>query len=224
MDRQHIYDAQLIERYLAGRLSPAEEQALEEAYLADPGLLEEIQLAERLRQGFKDQPAETAPQRPRTSGWRAVTGSPRYSMAASFAAAVVASVVAGGLYLENVDLRSAGGAHPARVLELVTVRGAASTNSVAAPAADEWTVLRLDTGFADYDVFDAVLLRAGTQEELQRADDLTATDGSVAFVLPGSALPAGDYDVRLDGGRRDWPAGRARDVLSRTPLTVTPRP
>jgi hypothetical protein len=148
-------------------------------------------------------------------------------MAASFAAAV-AFVVAGGLYWENVDLRSAGleqgGAHPARVLELVTVRGAASTNSVAAPAADEWTVLRLDTGFADYDVFNAVLLRAGTLEELQRADGLTATDRSVAFVLPGNALPAGEYEIRLEGGRRDWPAGRARDVLSRTPLSVNPRP
>ena len=38
MDRQYIRDTQVIERYLQGRLTAAEEQAFEEAYLADPEL------------------------------------------------------------------------------------------------------------------------------------------------------------------------------------------
>ena len=227
MDRQHIHDAQLIERYLAGRLSPAEEQSLEEAYLADPALLEEIQLAERMRGGFKDLAAESAPQPARAAGWRSVAGSPRYGIAASFVAAV-AFAAAGGLYLQNTELKSIGvgqsGASAARVLDLVTVRGGGGTNAVIAPAANEWTVLRLDTGFADYDVFSAALLRAGTVDELVQVDGLAAIDGLVSFGLPGSALPAGSYEIRLAGGKRDWPAGRARDELSRTPLIVTPRP
>ena len=54
MDRKNTQHAELVERYLQGRLSPEDEQAFEEAYLADPRLLEEVQLAERLRAGFKD--------------------------------------------------------------------------------------------------------------------------------------------------------------------------
>jgi hypothetical protein len=227
MDRQQIHDAQLIERYLAGRLSPAEEQSLEEAYLADPALLEEIQLAERMRSGFKDlAAAEGAPQPARTARWRSVAASPRYGIAASFVAAV-AFAAAGGLYLQNTELKSGvgqSGASAARVLDLVTVRGAGGTNAITAPAANEWTVLRLDTGFADYDVFSAALLRAGTADELVRVDGLAASDGLVSLGLPGSALPAGSYELRLAGGKRDWPASRALDELSRTALLVTPRP
>lgn len=227
MDRQHIHDAQLIERYLAGRLSPAEEQSLEEAYLADPALLAEIQLAERMRSGFKDLAAESAPRPAHAGAWRSVAASPRYGIAASFVAAV-AFAAAGGLYLQNTQLRSAeigqNGASAARVLDLVTVRGGGGTNSVAAPAANEWTVLRLDTGFADYDVFSAALLRAGTADELVRVDGLAANDGLVSFGLPGNALPAGSYEIRLAGGKRDWPTGRTLDELSRTPLLITPRP
>jgi hypothetical protein len=227
MDRRQIHDAQLIERYLAGRLSPAEEQSLEEAYLADPALLEEIQLAERMRSGFKDLATESAPRPARAAGWRSIAASPRYGLAASFVAAV-AFAAAGGLYLQNMELKSAGagqsGASAARVLDLVTVRGAGGTNAVTAPAANEWTVLRLDTAFADYDVFSAALLRAGTVDELVHVDGLAASDGLVSFGLPGSALPVGSYEIRLAGGKRDWPTSRALDELSRTSLLVTPRP
>jgi hypothetical protein len=45
----------------------------------------------------------------------------------------------------------------------------------------------------------------------------------VALGLPGRLLPPGDYEVRLEGGKRDWPAARELDELSRTPLTVTAR-
>jgi hypothetical protein len=153
-----------------------------------------------------------------------VVASPRYGIAASFVAAI-ALAAAGSLYLQSVGGGAAqSGASRARVLDLVTVRGAGGANAIEAPAADEWTVLRVDTGFADYDVFSVALLRAGTREELERVDDLAATEGSVMFGLPGSALPAGSYEIRLDGAKRDWPAGRARDELSRTPLIVNPRP
>ena len=41
---------------------------------------------------------------------------------------------------------------------------------------------------------------------------------------PDDESPPGRYEVRLEGARRDWPAGRAPDELSRTQLTVNPRP
>jgi hypothetical protein len=227
MDRKNTQHSELVERYLQGRLTPEEEQAFEEAYLADPRLLEEVQLAERLRAGFKDAAgADLAPQSPRRAAWLGFAGSPRYGIAASFVAAV-ALVTAGGLFVENQALEETGGsdaAHHTRVVPLIAVRGGRSTNVVAAPAPDEWTVLLLDTGFADYDVFSAALLRAGTDDEVLRLDDMIASDGTVAFGMPGSALAPGDYEVRLLGGRRDSAAGEALAELSRTSLTIAPRP
>lgn len=227
MDPTEIRGYDLIERYLQGRLSPEEEQAFEEAYLADPRLLEEVRLAERLRAGLRDLEASGVPRAAPKSGFLSFAGSPRYGLAASFVAAV-ALLAAGGLYLENVRLESAAGgfgtARYTRLLPLVQVRGAGEPNVVAAPAADEWTVLLLDTGFADYERFNAALLRAGSGEVLLRLDGIVARDGTVAFGMPGSALAPGRYEVLLEGERLDAAGGRVTDELSRTPLTVDPSP
>ena len=226
MDPTKIQGSDLIERYLQGRLTAAEEEAFEEAYLADPRLLEEVQLAERLREGLKEHAAaERRPQAEQRRGWLAGAASPRYGIAASFVAAV-ALLAAGALYVQNQALQSGGFsmARHTRVLPLVAVRGGGDANVITAPAADEWTVLLLDTGFADYDAFSAELLRAGSDDPLVRLDGMAAVDGTVAFGMPGGVLSPGNYEVRLEGGRRDWPAGRALDELSRTPLTVAPAP
>ena len=69
MDRQYIHDNRVIERYLSGQLSAAEEQALEEAYLADPDLLAELEATERLRDGIKDLSARGELKRARGTAW-----------------------------------------------------------------------------------------------------------------------------------------------------------
>src|SRR5262245_36366151 len=110
MDRQHIRDSQVAERYLNGTLSPAEEQAFEEAYLADPQLEEELDLTERLRTAFKDIDAAGLAERaapPRTR-WLDLVSSPRYALAASLVAAVALGSTA-ALYVQNQDLRGGGG-------------------------------------------------------------------------------------------------------------------
>ena len=227
MDRQYIRDAAVIERYLHGRLTPQEEEAFEEAYLADPALLEEIQLAEKLRDGLRELPQSehgAAPaRRPR---WLELTGSPRYGLAASLLAGL-AVLASASLYLENQTLKSGAGAPAAagnvRLLPLVAVRGAGDPNVNAAPRGEETTVLLLDAGFTDYDRYRAMLVRrngaAGT--ELLRVDDLVPSyEGLLALGVPARLLEAGSYEVRLEGGRRDWPAERGLDELSRTPFTV----
>lgn len=232
MDRQHIREAQVIERYLQSKLSPAEEQAFEEAYLGDPDLLAELEAAERLRDGLKDiHAAEHVVPAPRRSGWLALAASPRFGIAASVVAAA-ALVASGLLFVQNRSLHdSARGplaaASSMRLLPLVSVRGAGDANVIGAPAAGEWAVLLLDPGFADYDRYRAVLVRVegGAEREILRLDDMTPTyERQLAFGLPGGLLAPGDYAIRLAGGRREWPAGHALDELSRTPLTVTALP
>jgi hypothetical protein len=232
MDRQYIRDAQVIERYLHGRLTPAEEEAFEEAYLADPALLDELQLAEKLRDGLRDLPQSEQGAAPaRRPRWLELTGSPRYGLAASLLAAV-AVLASANLYLENQALKGGGSAVAApassmRLLPLVSVRGAGDANVVSVPRGDEWTVLLLDAGFTDYDRYRAVLTRrnGGSSTELLRVDDLQPSyEGLLALGVPARVLTAGDYEIRLEGGRRDWPAGRELDELARTPLTVQPAP
>jgi hypothetical protein len=225
MDRQYIRDNDVVERYLQGRLTPPEEQAFEEAYLSDSALLEELELATRLREGVRDAGAARPPVAPRQrSRWLAVAGSPGYGLAASLVAAV-GLAAAGALYVENGSLKSGGSpsvaASAMRVLPLISVRGSSAANVIPVPRADEWTALLLDTGFSDYDRYRAVLLRRSDGVELVRVDDLLSTyEGFVALGLPASAVVPGEYEIRLEGGRRDWPAERAFDELSITPLTV----
>ena len=229
MDRQQIRETQVVERYLNGTLSPAEEQAFEEAYLADPQLEQELDLAERLRTAFKDldaagSGARAAPPRAR---WRDVVSSPRYALAASLVAAVALASTA-GLYVQNQALRGGAGQAFAngqtRLLPLVSVRGAANPNEIAVPGRGELTVLLLDPGFGNYEVYNAVLTRSDGDEVLRR-EGLTPTyEGLVALGVPGEMLSPGTYEVRLSGGRRDWPSTRELDELSRTPLTVVARP
>ena len=85
-------------------------------------------------------------------------------------------------------------------------------------------MLLVDTGFADYEQFNAALRRADDGEEILRLDGIVARDGTVAFGMPGSVLEAGRYEVVLEGDRFDATVGRAVDELSRTPLTVDPAP
>jgi hypothetical protein len=224
MDPQS-HHAETIERYLQGRLSPAEEEAFEEAYLADPALLRELQLAERLREGLRDAAGEQASSVPPRRGWLDVAASPRYGIAASLlAVAALATTVL--MYAENRSLRipapTAVAASGMRLLPLVTVRGGGDANVIPAQTGDEWTVLMLDAGFTDYAHYRAVLVRrdAGAEHEIVRVDALRPTyEGYLALGVPSRLLAPGAYEVRLQGAR---PGSSELDDLGRTPLTVAP--
>src|SRR5688572_28028059 len=89
MDRQYIRDHGVIERYLSGALTAAEEQAFEEAYLGDRELLDEVQAAERLREGIKELDGVARLERLRAPArWRQWLASPQYAAAASVLFAV----------------------------------------------------------------------------------------------------------------------------------------
>jgi hypothetical protein len=223
MDRQYIRDQQVIERYLSGTLTADEEQAFEEVYLGDSELLNQLEAAERLRDGIKGIGAEGLERsRPR---WQQTFGSPRYAMAASVLLAVSLGFST-MLYRENQTLRSSGGSASSPVTRLVaieTVRGG-NVTPIPASAQDEWTVLQFDVRLFAYDTYRGVLARRDgdrTETIWSRADLQAQPDGTV-LIGPGRALQPGSYEVQIDGRMNAWPAERF-DEITRTVLTVIPR-
>ncbi len=210
MDRQYISDHNVIERYLAGQLSGAEEQAFEEAYLEDAGLLDELQAAERLRDGIRKQ-----------SRWSPILRSPYYAAAAS-ALLAISLVFSGELYRENAALRERGflaNSTKTTSIPLVSLRGSAETYTV--PPSDDWVVFQLDAGITTYDSYRAVLERrdGATWAEIWRRADLEPTREEIWIGLAGRELTPGDYEVRLDGRMSEWPPERFEEV-SRTPFAL----
>jgi hypothetical protein len=213
---------------LQGRLTADEETAFEEAYIGDPELFQELKTASLLRRGLELHDAdESGEQRP--SSMPRAAGAPRYAIAASLVAGI-ALATSTYLFVENGALRDEtvgiGMTAGARVVPLLAVRGG-DPNSIEAIAANDWTVLLVDPGFAPYESYGATLVRGsgGTVAELLRVDGLTPSyEGQLGVVVPSRLLTPGQYEVVLTGRMRDWPEQRASDELGRTALTVTAAP
>lgn len=229
MKQRETRQSDIVERYLQGKLTADEEQAFEEAYLADPELLDEVELVERLREGLRRHGAAVppGPVRAPLRRWPAVLASPRYAAAASVLL-LVSLASSAVLLVQNAELRSgapAAAGSAARVLPLVNVRGNAGVNVVPPPSGGQITVFMIDPGFTDYDRYRAILTRADrpSNEPLLAIDGLQRTyEDFVAFSVPASLLAPGDYEIALLGRMLDWPEGRDPDPISRTRVTIPP--
>jgi hypothetical protein len=224
MDRQYIREHQVIERYLRGALTPDEEQAFEEAYVGDPELLDEIELAERLRDGVKELGAEGGIERPSARRtWFNASLAKQWAAAASVLL-VVSLAVSGGLYRENLNLRQGSGLTAGmntRLLPVVTLRGDPET-VLEAPGANDWAVLLVDSAFTPYDSYRAVVSRTSGNDSVA----IWSVEGlepeyqdQLAIGLPGRLLSPDRYEIVISGRMSDWPAERSEPV-SRTALRV----
>ena len=225
MDRQYIREHQVIERYLSGALTADEEQGFEEAYLGDAELLDQLQAAERLRDGIKglDSAGDLERSRPR---WRQTFASPRYAMAATVLLAVSLGF-SSVLYNENQVLREGGSSTPlaTRFVALESERGG-NVREIEAPEQDESIVLLLDAGVVAYDTYRAVITRRDgerSEEIWSRANLVPQLNGTtIAVSLQGRMLRFGTYEAKVDGRMNDWPAERFEPVTS-IPFVVVPR-
>jgi hypothetical protein len=229
MDRQYIHDHQIIERYLRSALTPDEAKRFEEAYLADPDLLAEIELVEHLQQGLKRYGAEAGRQRRGSAApsWLRIMTSPQYAAAASVLLAV-AVVFAGALYRENMSLRSTPSlaAVPTRTVPLFTLRGDGGTVVPAALSEDMLTILALDPGAPEYDTYRATIRRLGSDgtEVVAQVGGLSVGYLETVDVgVPERALSAGAYEVELEGRMNDWTTERAYELAGRIPFTIEAR-
>jgi len=219
MDRQYIRDNEVIERYLSGALTADEEQAFEEAYLGDPELLDQVQAAERLREGIKELDGAGRLGRVRSPArWRQWLAAPQYAVAASVLLAVSLGFST-MLYRENITLRQSDLAQvsvSARLIPLEAVRGG-NPVILSAPASDVATLLQLNAGLDAYDTYRGVLTRIGAGSETiwRRADLAASSDGTVLIgPISARALRPGTYEAKLDGRMNAWPTDRFEEVSS----------
>lgn len=231
MDMNYINENLVVERYLQGKLSTEESEVFEEAFLASPELLDQLEAAERLQQGLEDlQTVEGGSQRRGNVVFAgSLFHSPRYALAATVVMAV-SLVVSGGLYLQNIALseRSAtGSATPVQIVALETVRGVASDEpfnvlNISEPGGR--FVLMVDPGFEPYSHFRATITRIGngdTKERVLQLDDLQpGYEEMLALSLSSSLLTPGDYEVRVEGWRSEWPQNQDFEPANRVTFRV----
>lgn len=205
MDRKYIDMHLLIDRYLQGSLAEGENAEFEERLVWDQELIDDVDLAERLREGLRESVADdkyTASHGnygfvARLSGLWSV---PQYAAAASFLLAVTLTA---GVLLNPFGPDSGFGgnqATPTEIVPLLVVRG----DSAQTIFVDEnaWTVLLVDvTG--NYDAY-RVTVRKGEsgEEQMWMQDGLTPTyPDALAIGMPGKALAVGRYVLSLEGVR-----------------------
>jgi hypothetical protein len=245
MDRQNIRDSKLIERYLEGELldeaelSPEQRAALaklEEAYLEDVELLDELMMRKALKDldangelGAYTSPPKVADFAAHKTkrGWLSMLHSPQYAVAASIAFAV-SLVVSGLLYVDNRSLRDtvlAFDAPTAGTIRLFATRGAESAVQVAPPGADGLTILLVDAGFDQFDDYRALIVRvAGTSRTTiyERAGLELGAYEAVPVAVANRLLEPGQYEVELSGRMDDWAADRGFELITRMQFMVLP--
>jgi len=205
MDREYIDMHLVIDRYLQGTLAEGEKAEFEERLVWDQELIDELDLAERLRDGLRESVADDKYTTSygnfgivaRLSGLWSV---PQYAAAASFLLAVTLTA---GVLLNPfmTDGGSQGNqATPTEIVPLLVVRSATAQTIVVNENA--WTVLLVDvTG--NYDSYRVTVRKDEFGgEPFWMQDALTPTyPDALAIGMPGNVLVAGRYVLSLEGAR-----------------------
>lgn len=203
MDRNYIEQHLLVDRYVQGRLDGSELDAFEERLVWDESLVDEVRLAEHLRDGLQRSSIARA-RDARSPGFDLVAlvsgilTVPGYAAAASFLLAVM--LTAGVLMSPLVNIGGQGGtpALGTDIVPLFATRGTAEVEVTVDP--DHLTVLLVDV-IEDYPAY-----RATIREDESDAAPIWMQDGlvptypdSLAVGMPGSMLDAGRYVLTIEG-------------------------
>lgn len=222
---KHIENELLIERYLQGGLSTEEEAAFEEALVAVPELLDQLESAERLQGGLKDLSAVegTLAAQDQGNAVRSIFSSPRFAMAAS-ALLAVSVVFSASMYRQNHALETALSgtvSTPTLVQALYTVRSAPGdeTVNVVRPAPGGQVVLLVDPGFEPYDSYRGTLMRLSGGSDAVAVHEfeglMPGYEEMLAVAMPARLLPPGRYEIRVEGRVEDASGGPVFEPVSR---------
>ncbi len=236
MNKNLTDESRLIEQYLANELSDSEREAFEERVLYTPGLLDELEAAERLQQGLQDVTALERANAP--ADWSAghsrhavvtLFQSPRYAMAASVLL-LISLGVSSFLLQQNRHLGLVDASLPVQteIIPLVSVRSVAGSDPVNTLKLGDGThqyVMMLDPGFEEYSHFRASVYQlkaGGTKTMLWQVDEMIpGYEDMLALSVAGTILKAGDFEITVEGWRDDWPANQEYDRVNTLTLRVS---
>ena len=229
MEREFIDNNLLVERYLRGELSTEEQAAFEEAMLSSADLVDQLESAELLQQGLRDVAILEPPQSADSTTSLLVSffSSPRYALAASFMLLVSLGVSGTLLYQRDQTSYAELPFMSTQIVPLISVRGAPgsqSVNTLRIGEGNEQAVLMLDPGFEQYAHYRATIYRLSPGKEpaqVVRVDKLQpGYEEMLALSLSFRGWKPGNYEVNIEGGRDEWPADRAFDLIDTVPLKV----
>ena len=203
MDQKYIERHLVVDRYLQGTLSGGEVAAFEERLTWDRELIEELDLAERLRESIREVTEEdrsaVAADRSGIRDWLSYLFSvPQYAAAASFALAVALTA---GVLLDPFGAgRGTGGfqATPTEIVPLVVLRGGSASPVVFSPETQLVLLVDVTGSHASY----RVTVRADRPgaSPIWAQDELRPTYlESLAVGMPGDLLEAGPYVLTVEG-------------------------
>ena len=203
MDMNYIEQHLLVDRYIQGKLEESEQDAFEERLVWDQSLVEDVQLAEHLRDGLKGVSAAQAdvadsPGFDLVATVAGLFAVPQFAAAASFLLAVTLTI--GVLTSPFVNLGGQSGT-PALQTDIVPLFTTRSENAVEiAIDPGTWTVLLVDV-MGDYPAY-----RVTVRQDEPGAEPVWMQDGllptypeSLAVGMPGSALATGRYVLTIEG-------------------------
>lgn len=213
MDREYVQLHGVVDRYVAGRLSPEEAAAFEEHYLQCRDTLEEVELAWTLRRGLEEIHA-SSPEQPRSLP-SLVRSRPIASAALAAAAALVfllPAALALMLLRENADLqqRLAALTAPEPNVPVATLVRSRSfdtpAQSIALDPGAQRLMLEVDPGGGAGGPYALTIEEAATERRLMNLQGLRRDDrGYLVAALPAQKLSRGLYRVRLRGSGDSGP-------------------
>lgn len=225
MDRNYIEQHLLVDRYIQGRLEGSEQDAFEARLVWDKALLEEVELAERLRAGLKDASVAAtdvaeAPGFDLVATLSGLFAVPQFAAAASFLLAVTLTI--GVLTSPFVNLGGQSGTSGLQtdIVPLFATRSDDAVSITVHP--DTWTVLLVDV-MGDYPAY-----RVTVRRDEPGADPVWMQDGlmptypeSLAVGMPGSALATGRFVLTIEGVLDSGTAAATYERLQDIPFITT---
>lgn len=186
-------DRDLIDRYLANRLTGTEAHLVDTRIVEDRIFRNEVELAAAFRDGLRelqDRGELTPLLSPRRTMWR----HPRFALAASVAAAALG--LASFLLVQRFDAGA-----PAPVDETLVFQ---HTRAASEAADVEWIrrgtrgslELRFDVGLEPAPAYD-VVIRRGAATDVLRGTATTGTEGEAVLRADAALFEPGDYAIRL---------------------------
>jgi hypothetical protein len=212
MDRNYIDRYLVIDRYLAGDLAESEATDFEERIVWDKELIEELDLAVKLRDGLRASAKETSSGEVSTESppHRAVAPT-RLAIAASFAVGVLGA----SLFFNQQAIMGTGNNIPTSVVPLDLLRGNAEQEIAINPGATIVLMVAADGGQANYRV--AVRKRDSSEIIWVQSGLSPGYTESLAVGIRGDLLPPGNYTLSVYAVVDDPPT-LVRDIPFQTVL------